>query len=116
MFSHPALLRELNQFADFLRRSGEAQWSRRILQASDELRRHGWTEAGAAPIRALQRGESGLDKLVFGEEHRRFLGSVAGFQRATEQLDAHRARLERLLELPTKVLASAPESGYTSQF
>lgn len=102
MFSHPALLRELNLLSDFLRRSGEAQWSRRIAQASDELRRGGWTPAGAALIRDLGRGEGGLDKLVFGREHLRFLGGEAGLGKAERQLDLHRRNLERLLELPTR--------------
>jgi hypothetical protein len=108
MFTHPALLRELNLISDLLRRGGEGQWSRRIVQAADGLRKAGWTPAGAELIRDLRRGEPGLMQLSFGAEHLRFVGGAAGLAKANERLDLHRRKLEDLMALPTRQAQPGP--------
>jgi hypothetical protein len=108
MFTHPALLRELNLTAELLRRSGETQWSRRINQAADGLRKMGWTAQGIELIRDLQRGQGGLNQVNFGAEHHRQLGGEAGAARANQSLERHRLKLEQLMELPTR---TAPEGA-----
>ena len=81
VFTHPALLRELNLISELLRRSGEGQWSQRIVQASDGLRKTGWTAAGLSLIRYLEQGEPGLHQVSFGVEHHRYVGGQAGAAR-----------------------------------
>ncbi|HTB21148.1 MAG TPA: hypothetical protein VK914_00425 [bacterium] len=108
MFTHPALLRELNQIADLLRRSGEGQWAQRVVQASDGLRKTGWTAPGLALVRDLEKGEPGLHQISFGTEHLRQLGSLAGLALANERLERHRLRLKELMELPTREVQTGP--------
>jgi|GEM_PF-4777128 len=102
MFTHPALLRELNVVSDLLRRSGEGRLSQKIVQASDGLRKLGWTAAGMALMRDLQQGQPGLNQLSFGLEHHRCLGGELGAAQANERLEQHRRKLEQLMELPVR--------------
>ena len=108
MFTHPALLRELTLVSELLRRGGEAQWSRRVIQAADSLRKSGWTEAGAQVIRDLKRGEPGLHQVSFGTEHLRYVGGEAGVAAANARLERHRIRLEELMALPTREAQQGP--------
>jgi hypothetical protein len=108
MFTHPALLRELNLISELLRRSGEGQWSQRVVQASDGLRKTGWTEAGLGLLRDLERGEPGLHQVSFGAEHHRYVGGQAGAALANERLERHRRRLRELMELPTREFQAGP--------
>jgi hypothetical protein len=107
MFTHPALLRELTLMADLLRRSGEAEWSRRAVQAADGVRKAGWTEAGAAHARGLFAGDRSLHSVSFGAEHHRWVGGEPGVHRANDRLERHRLKLLDLMNHPVQ----APEEG-----
>ena len=110
VFTHPALLRELNQISELLRRSGEGQWAQKVVQASEALRKTGWTEAGLGLIRGLEQGEPGLHQVSFGAEHHRFLGGAAGVAPANERLERHRRKLKDLMELPTREIQAGPRA------
>ena len=107
MFTHPALLRELNQLSDHLRKCGEADWSRRVVQAADRIRKTGWTEAGAVHARSLFTGDPNLYNVSFGVEHERWLTAAMDAQKANQKLELHR---DRVLELATQPLVAA-ETG-----
>ncbi len=107
MFTHPALLRELNFLSEHLRRSGEADWSRRVVQVADRIRKSGWTEAGAAHARSLFTGEPNLYQVSFGAEHARRLTAETDAQKANQKLDRHR---DRVLDPGTQPLVAA-ETG-----
>jgi hypothetical protein len=104
MFTHPALLRELTMLADFLRRSGESDWSRRVVVVADAIRKSGWTEAGAAHAQTLFKGEPNIYQVSFGAEHARFLGASTGLQ-ANARLEQLRLKV---LELAAQPLVAAP--------
>ena len=107
MFTHPALLRELTLMAELLRRSGEAEWSRRTVQATDGVRKAGWTAMGAGHVRALFGGERSLHSVSFGAEHHRWVGGEPGVHKANDRLERHRLRVLELMEHPVQ----APEEG-----
>jgi len=100
MFTHPSLLRELTLLAELLRRSGEAEWSRRAVQAADGVRKAGWTEAGAGHVRALFGGDRNLHSVSFGVEHHRWVGGEPGAHRANDRLERHRLRVLDLMAHP----------------
>ncbi len=100
MFTHPALLRELTLLADFLRRSGEVDCSRRVIMAADRIRKTGWTEAGSAHALGLFRGEASLYHVNFGSEHSRWLGGPLEAQKANERLEQLRLRVMELAAQP----------------
>jgi hypothetical protein len=108
MFTHPALLRELNLIADLLRRGGEGLWSRRVTQAADGLRKSGWTAEGQALVRELYRGEPGLGQFSFGAEHLRPIGGPGPLEKANASLARHRLKLEDLMALPVKAAQTGP--------
>ena len=108
MFTHPALLRELTLLAELLRRNGEAEWSRRTVQAADGVRKAGWTAAGGASVRALFGGEGSLHSVSFGAEHHRWVGGEAGAHRANERLQRHRQRVLELMEHPFHAVEEGP--------
>ena len=107
MFTHPALLRELTLLADFLRRSGESDWSRRVVVVADAIRKTGWTEAGAAHAQSLFKGEPNIYQVTFGAEHARFLGNSTGLQ-ATERLEKMRLRVLDLAAQPLVATETGP--------
>ena len=107
MFTHPALLRELTLLAELLRRNGEAEWSRRTVQAADGVRKAGWTAAGAAHARSLFAGDRNLHSVSFGAEHLRWVGGEPGIPRANERLERHRLKVLDLMTHPVQ----APEEG-----
>jgi hypothetical protein len=108
MFTHPALLRELKQLADLLRRSGESLWARRVVQVTDVLARTGWTLEGYEALRELRRGEPGLHQVNFGEEHSRQLGGPEGLAQANERLAALKERIDDLAALPLRKAEEGP--------
>jgi hypothetical protein len=108
MFTHPALLRELTLMAELLRRSGEAEWSRRTVGAADAMRKAGWTEAGAAHARSLFVGDRNLHSVSFGAEHHRWVGGEPGVHRANERLERHRLRVLDLMTHPVQAPVEGP--------
>ena len=108
MFSHPALLRELNLTAEHLRRHGEAEWSRRVLLSAESVRKSGWTEEGWRHFRALFDGDPSLNQARFGPEHLRHTGDEAGIDKANQRLERHRLKLAELGALPTRPKAVGP--------
>jgi hypothetical protein len=108
MFTHPALLRELVLTADVLRRNGEAEWARRVVQASDDLRRTGWTDSGLKVLRGLSEGERGLNQVSFGAEHLRAAGGPEAISKANERLERHRRKIEDLASLPVRAQQAGP--------
>ena len=107
MFTHPALLREMNALADFLRRHGEADWSRRVIVAADGIRKSGWTEAGLRHAQALFKGEPNIYQVSFGEEHARWL-AAGDAARANERLEQLRLRVLELAEQPVVAAEAGP--------
>jgi hypothetical protein len=107
VFTHPALLREMTLLADFLRRSGEHDWSRKVVAAADRIRKSGWTEAGAGHVDGLFRGEPNLYQVTFGAEHARWLSSPADLAKAQARLEQLRLKVQ---DLATQPLVAA-ESG-----
>ena len=107
MFTHPALLRELTLLADFLRRSGESEWSRKVVGVADKIRKTGWTEAGAGHVQSLFRGEPNLYHVTFGAEHARWLSTAADLAKAQGRLEQLRLKVQ---DLATQPLVAA-ESG-----
>jgi hypothetical protein len=101
MFTHPALLRELTLTAEHLRRYGETEWSRRVVQTAERLRRVGWTEEGRRVLRELFDGSPSLHGVRFGPEHARHTGGEEGAERANRRLELHRLKLAELGSLPT---------------
>lgn len=87
MFTHPALLRELNQVAELLRREGEPEWARRVVQGTEALRKAGWTEEGRRHVQGLFEGRPSLADLPLGE---------------------HRLKLAELTALPVRTAPSGP--------
>jgi hypothetical protein len=108
MFTHPALLRELTLLADFLRRNGEAEWSRRVVQAADGVRKAGWTADGHQRVQALFAGDRNLHSVSFGAEHHRWVGGESGVHRANDRLDQHRRKVQ---DLSTHPVHQAPAQG-----
>jgi hypothetical protein len=102
MFTHPALLRQLNLCSELLRRGGEGAWARRVVQAADAIRKSGWTEAGQLILQGLFDGEPGFEALSFGAEHSSRLGGPDGITLANEKLSAQRAQLRELGRHPVK--------------
>jgi hypothetical protein len=102
MFSHPALLRELTLTAEHLRRHGEGQWSRRVVESTEALRKSGWTQQGLQAFRALFDGSPSLNQVRFGPEHQRLTGGEAGAERANQRLERHRLKLAELGALPVR--------------
>jgi hypothetical protein len=107
MFTHPALLRELTLTAEHLRRNGETEWSRRVVQSTEGLRKHGWTDEGQRHYRELFTGRPSLDQVRFGPEHHRLTGGEDGAERANVRLEKHRLKLAELAALPVR----APQPG-----
>ena len=107
MFTHPALLRELTLLADFLRRSGESEWSRKVVTVADRVRKSGWTEAGAAHVQGLFRGDPNLYQVTFGAEHARWLSTAADLAKAQDRLEQLRLKVQDLAAQPLV----AAESG-----
>lgn len=107
MFTHPALLRQLQMTAETLRRAGETAWSRRLVQVADTVRKSGWTELGRESLLALFEGQGTLDSVTFGAEHARRLSGRQDLEQANERLSLHRQKLRELGQLPTRQPLSA---------
>ena len=97
MFTHPALLRELTQAAQLLRRNGETAWARRLIQTADAIRRSGWTQAGRKSWLGLYEGEASLDSL-----------ELKGGGSACGELDLHRGRIKEMGSQPLARPALGP--------
>jgi hypothetical protein len=107
MFTHPSLLREMTLLAEFLRRSGEGDWARRVIQAADAIRKSGWTEQGGAHLQSLFKGEPSLFHVSFGAEHARWL-PAGELDRANQRLERHRLKLA---DLGTQPHIQPPAAG-----
>ena len=108
MFTHPSLLRQLTRAAEHLRRSGEADWARRVVVAGDAIRKMGWTESGRQALQDLFEADPSLDSLSFGgAEHERRVGGPLGVRDANEALSEIRITLKELAALPLRA-AIAP--------
>lgn len=108
MFTHPALLREMTLTAEHLRRNGEAEWSRRVVQSTDALRKCGWTPEGLRHFRRLFDESPNLNGVRFGPEHQRQTGGEAGAERANLRLEKHRLKLAELGALPVRSAPTGP--------
>lgn len=102
MFTHPALLRELQLTAEHLRRNGESEWSRRVVLTTEALRKTGWTAAGLGHVREIFDGSPNLNQVRFGPEHQRKTGGEAEAERANQRLEKHRLKLAELAALPVR--------------
>jgi hypothetical protein len=102
MFTHPSLLRQLKATAEHLRRAGEMDWARRVVQAGDHVRKSGWTAAGKKGLDALFAGDGALDAVSFGVEHERRLGGPVGVGEANQRLSELRLGLKDLGSLPLR--------------
>jgi hypothetical protein len=108
MFTHPSLLRELTLLADFLRRSGEHEWSRRVVTVADKIRKTGWTDAGAGHVDSLFRGEPNLYQVTFGAEHARWLSTEADLAKAKDRLEQLRLKVQDLATQPLVAAETGP--------
>jgi hypothetical protein len=108
MFTHPSLLRQLTLVSDHLRRAGESDWARRVVQAADRLRKTGWTDSGKQALQDLFETQPTLDSVNFGAEHERRLGGRLGVLEANERFIGLRVKLKELGTLP---LRTAPQPG-----
>jgi hypothetical protein len=108
MFTHPALLREMTLLADFLRRNGEAEWSRRVVLAADGVRKAGWTKDGLGRVQSLFAGDRNLHSVTFGFEHHRWVGGETGVHRANDRLEQLRRKVRDLSAHPVQ---DAPAQG-----
>ena len=108
MFTHPSLLREMNQLAEFLRRSGEAEWSRRVVQTADSVRKSGWTDEGCRRVQGLLNGDVNLHQVSFGAEHHRQVGGDAGAIKANARLERLRLKVAELAAQPTIAAVQGP--------
>lgn len=108
MFTHPALLREMNLVAEHLRKHGEADWSRRVVLSADALRKCGWTAEGLRHFRELFDGSPSLNGVRFGPEHHRQTGGEAGAERANARLERYRLKLAELGALPVRSAPAGP--------
>src|SRR5262245_39168766 len=106
MFTHPALLRQLNQAAELLRRGGETAWARRLVQAADQLRKLGWTAEARTALMELFDGQYRLEAVSFGSEHERRLGGPQGCAEANARLAELRQKIRELASHP---LRDAPD-------
>ena len=102
MFTHPALLRELNTIAELLRLGGETERARTVVQAADLLRRSGWTPAGAQAIKHLRATQEAFSQTGFGAGHARW--SPVDLERMSDRLRRHWDRSTELASLPTEAM------------
>jgi hypothetical protein len=102
MFTHPALLRQVNLTVEFLRRCGEGTWARRLSLEGDAIRKSGWTEAARGRFLKLFGGDGSLNQLTLGDEHqRRLAGMGLEAWEANRMLAAFRQNLSDLSQEPT---------------
>ncbi len=94
--------------ADLLRRGGEAEWARRVVGTTDQIRKLGWTQAGHQTLRLLWDVEPSIESVTFGAEHARRLSDPAQSAQANERLSLHRSRIVALAE---QGLVTAPAPG-----
>lgn len=102
MFTHPALLRQLNQVTELLRKAGEGEQARRMAQAAEALRRQGWTAPALEALKGALHAHPPFDAFSFCDLHERRLGSPDAVLEANSRLREARARLKEHMELPLR--------------